>query len=240
MREATTLRFDAWENGPPRVAQGGTLAGRIAQAFGAPVEVTLRRPAPLARDLTLEWRADTVVLLHGAEVLAEAVAKQLDIDVPSPPSLADAKAASKKYLGHVRHAFPTCFVCGTARQPGDGMRIFAGPTGAGQSVASAWTPHASLADARGRVKPEYVWAALDCPGGWAAQVDSEPKPVVLGRISARLDHEVMAGVPHIVTAWKLGSEGRKHVVGSAIFDAQGALCAAARATWFEVEAKDWT
>jgi hypothetical protein len=120
------------------------------------------------------------------------------------------------------------------------MRIFAGRLGTSRTVAAAWTPHASLADAVGDVNPELVWAALDCPGGWAAVVDIDPKPVVLGRISARLDRPVRAGAPHIVTAWKIAGEGRKHLVGSAIFDERGALCAIARATWFEVERGDWT
>ncbi|MGH7468809.1 MAG: PaaI family thioesterase [Longimicrobiales bacterium] len=239
MAETGAVHFDARENGPPGVAHGGTLAGRMAQALGAPAEITLRRPAPLNTDLTLERRGDQIVLLQGNQVLANAVSAQLELEAPRPPSLAEAIAATQKYIGHVKHAFPTCWVCGTARSPGDGMRIFAGRVGA-RDVAADWRPHGSLADASGIVKPEFVWAALDCPGGWAALVDIEPKPVVLGRISARLERVVRADAPHIVTAWKIASEGRKHIVGSAIFDEQGELCAIARATWLEVEAKHWT
>ncbi|MGH7551714.1 MAG: hypothetical protein ACREMQ_01635 [Longimicrobiales bacterium] len=43
--------------------------------------------------------------------------------------------------------------------------------------------------------------------------------------------------PHVSLA---DSSGRKHLVGSAIFDVRGTLCALARATWFEIEARDWT
>jgi hypothetical protein len=108
------------------------------------------------------------------------------------------------------------------------MRIFAGWIGEGRTVASDWTPHSALANSSGLVKAEFVWAALDCPGGWAAIIDTEPKPVVLGRISARMDRVVQAGSAHVVTAWKIASEGRKHVVGLAIFDRQGTLCAVAK------------
>ncbi|MGH7551715.1 MAG: hypothetical protein ACREMQ_01640 [Longimicrobiales bacterium] len=43
MPGSDTLYFDERENGPPRVAHGGTLAGLMAQAIGGPAEVTLRR-----------------------------------------------------------------------------------------------------------------------------------------------------------------------------------------------------
>jgi hypothetical protein len=238
--ERAAIRFDARLNGPPRVVQGGTLAGRVAAFLGGPAEVTLRRPAPVATELMLERRGASAVLLDGTQVLVEAVPGGLELHAPPPPSLADARAASEGYLGHASHPFPTCWVCGTARRPEEGMRIFAGPLGTNRTVAALWTPHASLADAGGRVKEEFVWAALDCPGGWAAVVDIEPKPVVLGRISARIDHAVRTGAPHIVTAWKIAGAGRKHVVGSALFDEHGALCAIARATWLEVERGDWT
>jgi hypothetical protein len=240
MMGSNTLCFYERENGPPRVVHGGTLAGRMAQIIGGPAEVTLRRPAPLATDLTLSRRDATISLLRGADLLAEAVPTRIDLQPPPPPTLEEAIAASQKYAGHLKHAFPTCWVCGTARAPGDGMRIFAGPLDKDLTVAAEWTPHATLADSSGLVKPEFVWAALDCPGAWAALLDVEQKPVVLGRIAARLDHILHAGEPHIVTAWKIATEGRKHVVGSAIFDVRGTLRAIARATWFEIEGLDWT
>jgi len=50
-------------------------------------------------------------------------------------------------------------------------------------------------------------------------------------MSAVLHRGVRAGEPLIVTGWPIGSEGRKHQVGSALHDADGQLVAAARATW---------
>lgn len=234
------IHFDAGHNGPPRVVQGGTLAGRMAEALGGAAEVTLRRPAPLATPLRIERRDDTAVLRRDNDILAEARRFELDLDTPAPPSFNVAEAASRRYVGHERHPFPSCWVCGTERAHGDGMRIFAGPVRGTRSVAAIWTPAPKLATAMDRVWPEYLWAALDCPGGWAAITDIEPRPIVLGRIAARIERPVHAGIPYIVTAWKLETEGRKHLVGSAIFTAAGVRCAFARATWLDVDATAWS
>ena len=38
----------------------------------------------------------------------------------------------------------------------------------------------------------------------------------------------------MVTGWHLGAQGRKHSVGTALFDEAGGLRAVGRATWIEV------
>jgi hypothetical protein len=50
-----------------------------------------------------------------------------------------------------------------------------------------------------------------------------------------VDRRVRAGEPCTVIGWKIGSEGRRHVAGTALFDAAGELCARARATWVELK-----
>jgi hypothetical protein len=52
------IHFDAGHNGPPRVVQGGTLAGRMAEILGGPTEVTLRRPVRLSEvgGAAIFWR----------------------------------------------------------------------------------------------------------------------------------------------------------------------------------------
>ena len=42
------------------------------------------------------------------------------------------------------HPFPTCFGCGTGREPGDGLRIFPGPVRGRARCAATWTPHPSV------------------------------------------------------------------------------------------------
>jgi hypothetical protein len=212
----------------------------MAEMLGGPTEVTLRRPAPLSTALRVDCHEESALLCLDSMILAEAKRAEVTVDVPDPPSFTVAEAASRGYLGHVRHPFPSCWVCGTTRAPGDGMRIFPGPVKGTKMVASIWTPGASLAPSDALVRPEFLWAALDCPGGWAAVTDVPPRPVVLGRIAARIDRPVQAGIPYIVTAWKIATEGRKHRVGSAIFTAAGVSCATAQATWIDVDEVNWT
>jgi hypothetical protein len=144
--------------------------------------------------------------------------------------VADARDAQQRYVGHRRHRFPSCFVCGPDREPGDGLAIYPGDVG-GQ-VAATWTPGADLAGEEGKVRREFLWAALDCPGYFA--VEEAAGLALLGRMSARVERDVPAGEPLMVTGWPIASEGRKHHVGTALHDAGGALVACARSTWITI------
>ena len=109
----------------------------------------------------------------------------------TPVAPSGAGAAEAAYPGLVSHPFPTCFACGTGREEGDGLRIFPGPVGGAAAVAATWTPHPSVAARLARVPRDHprgrrspvTWAALDCVGGWAA--DLGERPMVLGRMTAR-------------------------------------------------------
>jgi hypothetical protein len=124
-------------------------------------------------------------------------------------------------------------VCGPGRAPGDGLGIRPGPVGTESRVASPWIPDASLGVA-GVLRTEFVWAALDCPGGFAAVARRRSRPVLLGRISAELRTDVPTGRPLVVQGWRICQEGRKHIVGTAIHRIDGACLAVANAIWFEV------
>lgn len=126
-------------------------------------------------------------------------------------------------------------MCGPARAPGDGLRIFPGPVAGRDLVAAPWTPDASLADGRGAVRPEFLWAALDCPGGWAAIVaDGGGAPMLLGELAAHVLGAVRPGEPCVVMGWALGGEGRKRLAGAALLGADGAARAVAHATWVTI------
>jgi len=112
--------------GPAESGNGGYTCGLVATAVGEPAEVTLRRPPPLGRPLRLEKRGDEAVLLDGAELVAEGRRAELELETPDPVSYETAADAVAGYTGFEQHAFPNCFVCGPARDPGDGLRIFAG------------------------------------------------------------------------------------------------------------------
>jgi hypothetical protein len=89
-------------------------------------------------------------------------------------------------------------------------------------VATTWHAH--------DVSPEVVWAAIDCPGAYAAG-DPGRGDVVLGRMSARIDRLPEEGEPCVVVGWPLGEEGRKLFAGTAIYGRDGAPLAVARQVW---------
>ena len=229
-----SVRIERRFRGPPTTGNGGYVAGLVAAALGGSnCTVTLKSPPPLDRDLTLKTQDAAATLIENDTVVVTAAREPVEIDVPEPPSLETARDSEPRFTGLSHHVFPGCFVCGPDRDSGDGMRIFPGPVGdeAGQ-VAATWEPDESLADQEGLVRPEFLWAALDCPGYFAAE--EKAGLALLGRMSATIHRPVQAGERLIVTGWPIESEGRKHRVGSALHDADGNLVAAATATWITV------
>jgi hypothetical protein len=99
--------------------------------------------------------------------------------------------------------------------------------------ADVWCPGEELTDANGQVRPEFIWAALDCPGVIGALRDAVPGDTryVLGRLAARQLRPVKGGEPLVVVGWRLAAQGRKILAGSALFTASGQAVAAAQATW---------
>jgi hypothetical protein len=232
--------------GPPRSANGGYVAGRLAH-FVEPtdelpdVEVTLRKPPPLAVPLEVVPASDGVQLMRADVVIA--VARPGRVGAPPPPSVPyeQAGAAAERYTGRVDHPFPTCFVCGPERSEDDGLRLEPGSVaapGPAEMVAASWRPHRALLAAGAQphpdgLSPEFVWAALDCPGGWSTSMAG--RPMVLGRITAHIASTPRAGQPCVVVGRLLGRDGRKAFTASALYDAQGQLLAHATATWFDVD-----
>lgn len=230
-----TVRIERRFRGPPTTANGGYVAGIVAAALGGSnCVVTLRSPPPLDHDLTLETYGTAATLFSDDRVLVTASKEPVHIEIPPPPSLAEARDAEPLFTGHSHHIFPSCFVCGPERETGDGMRIFPGALNdACRQVAATWAPDDSLADEHGLVRPEFLWAALDCPGYFA--VESDAGLALLGRMSATLHRPVRAGEQLIVTGWPIGNEGRKNRVGSALHTAEGELVAAATAVWITLQ-----
>jgi hypothetical protein len=219
---AETLTIPGRFNGPPGSANGGYACGLVAALVqGGLAEVTLRTPPPLDRELSVV-RNGTMQVLDGDVLVAEAIPLAgLELDVPAPVSVEDAARARERYSGFVAHAYSTCFVCGPDRE--DGLGIFPGPVEGRELVAAPWTPPGDVSD-------ELVWAALDCPSGWAVDEFSR-SGVLLGRLAARIVAPVTGGEPHVVVGWPVGAEGRKRFAGSAVFSADGELRAFARSTW---------
>ena len=221
--EEDTITFPARFNGPPESANGGYACGLVAALLGGEAEVTLRSPPPLDAPLGVALDGERVEVRDGETLVAEAERiGSLELDVPAVVSVSDAEAARPRYAGFRHHAYSTCFVCGPDRS--DGLGIFPGPVAGRDVVAAPWVPP------DGEVKDEVVWAALDCPSGWAVDEFSR-EGVLLGRLAARIVAPVVAGQPYVVVGWPRGAEGRKRFAGSAVFTADGSLCAYARSTW---------
>jgi hypothetical protein len=229
-----TLTVEVRFCGPPGAANGGYLAGLLSRCADAPVRVRLERPVPLGTALDVIEQSEGLDLCRDGMRLARAEPVHLDLRPPAAPDYLEALEASRHYVGFGRHAFPACFVCGIDRARGDGLRIFAGPIETRQLVAAPWVPAPDLDRGDGRVRPEFMWAALDCPGYFAARSDSVP--MLLGEFSAHVDRRVHVDEPCVVIGWRIAAEGRKHTVGTALFDEDGELCARAQALWIEPRA----
>ena len=249
-QDARTIVIDARFSGPPGYGNGGYVAGVVARAAGGEATtVTLRAPIPLDTPLELVSgsgggsdgdgdgpadgapRARRAELRHGGRLIAEAVAAVSGLpDLLSPPPAPDhaaALAATGRYAGRAPNPYRECFVCGFARAPGSGLRVFAGPTSTPGLVAADWPVHPALADEDGAVPKEFLWGALDCPGAHAVGSTD----LRLGRMTARVTGRVRAGERCTVVGWRLGSERRKHFTGAAVYDEAGNVAALASAVW---------
>lgn len=217
--------------GPSDSGNGGYTCGLSAQQIPGPAEVRLKIPPPLETPLTLESLPEgRFRLLWGKRVVAEAQPTDLTLKVPAPPTLQEAQTAAKNYLGFTEHRYPRCFVCGPKRKRQDGLQIFPGKIPGKDLVAALWIPDDSLGDEKKKVRPEFCWAALDCPGAFAAMNESFP-PMLLGTLSAHLIKKIPVGAKIIVVGWPIGSDGRKLTVGTALFSEGGELLAKAKGIW---------
>ncbi|HEX6228223.1 MAG TPA: hypothetical protein VFZ41_02040 [Solirubrobacterales bacterium] len=230
---AGQLTIPARFNGPLENGQGGYAAGIFAATLEGPVEVTLRRPVPLDTALSAAVEDGTVRVLDGEELIAEGrEVPGFDLEAPEPVGVEEAREAMSRYRGLPEGPFSRCFVCGKARE--DALGVFAGPLENRPLVASTWTPPPHTSGADGTVRPEFLWAVLDCPTFFAAYLDDEELPIsFLARLTARIDAPVAAGEEHVVIAWPLEAEGRKRQAGSALLSVDGEVLARALALMIE-------
>ncbi|MEV7398735.1 hypothetical protein [Aeromicrobium sp. NPDC092404] len=225
-------------NGPLHSGNGGYVAGLLAQELGGdePVTSTLRIPPPLDVPLSWEHDGDEVRLLTaGGAVVGTATPGGFVRDVAPCPSPEEAAAGAAHFPGFAHHPFDHCFTCGTARDEGDGLRLFAGPIDpevAGHTAAP-WTPHDAFAGPGGSVDLPVAWAALDCPGGWAA--DFTRHMMVLGRMTAQVLRRPRAGEPCVAVGRLHAQDGRKFLAETALYAEGGELLGRGEQTWIEVD-----
>lgn len=226
-------------NGPDGSGNGGYVCGLVAALVDRPVGgvgavVTLRVPPPLETPLSvLADAADAVRVLAGETLVAEGVRAPIGVAAVAAVPYESALDAEASYAGLVGHPFPRCFSCGVAREPADGLGLRPGPVGDGLT-ACTWVPDGSLAGPDGRVQPAVLWAALDCPGGWTSDVVG--RPMVLGRMAARLDTVPEPGERCVVAGALSGTEGRKTWTATTAYGEDGRELGRAAATWLAVAA----
>ncbi len=235
--------------GPPKSANGGYVCGLLAAHIDGDAEITLRAPPPLGVPLEIAAGVHGVELRRGETLLA--TARSAPMDVPDIPlvDLAAAEEVVGRSYDDSRHPLPSCFVCGPARETGDGLRIIPRPlqvrpdpgsrTG---TLAAPWVPYANLAAADGRVATEFIWAALDCPSGFAGVGARHlgmtgAEPILLGRMIGRVASRPRPRDRCIIVAWPTGRDGRKLFATSALLTSDGQLLAVAKATWLVVDRK---
>jgi len=217
-------------NGPPGSGNGGWTAGTFAALLdgGTTVpsaQVTLRTPPPLETPLSVRTAGEGIsVHAPDGTLVAEAIPVPVALEPIPPVSFAEAEAISLGFPGFTAHPFPTCFVCGPERAPGDGLRMFPGRTAGGETATPFTVPD--------DVSAATVWAALDCPGGWSVEV--EARPYVLGRVSTHVAAVPEPGSRCVVMGRRLVTEGRKASVAVTLYDPAGTALAWSRATWIAI------
>ena len=224
-------------NGPDNSGNGGFVAGLLAAEVDAagPITSTLRIPPPL--DVPLSWEhadGEVRLLTAGGAVVGTASRGNFARAAPACPTQEQAAAGLAAYPGFAHHPFDRCFTCGTQRGEGDGLRLFTGPVaGDTDRTAGTWTPHPQFAGADGVIDEPVMWAALDCPGGWAA--DCAKNPMVLGRMTAEVRRRPRPDEPCVSTGVLHAQEGRKFLTGTALYAEGGELLGRAEQVWILID-----
>lgn len=220
--------------GPKNSGNGGYSAGLFAQIIDGPAAVTLKSPPPLNEPIALRKTDDGFEARAGDQIIAQIEPAKIAIDIPTLPDDDAVTAAHDAFLKDSggEHLIPYCFVCGDRRAVGDGLRIFTGPAPASPVNADFWTPGDDLAGEDGLVRPEFLWAALDCPSAFALRL--WPRLTLLGRIAVDIRRRPKPGERLIAAAWPDRSDGRKHYASSVLLDENRNVVAAANALWIEV------
>lgn len=239
-----TLTIPMGFNGPRLSGNGGYVAGRLAQKFterfggDGTVEITLRSVVPIETAMTLTKvkdanGIDALMMRDGDTLICEARAGTVShlTPPPAPTDWAEVMRRGEQGGSPADGDYGACLVCGKSRGLGDGLRVWgtSGPQ-PGYSL-SCYLPHANHADSSGRIRPEFVWGTLDCPGAYAAQDDGDMRPALTGRMTAKVIEPPKVGERCAVVGWRIGAEGRKLYSGTALYTESGRLCALGTCTW---------
>ena len=215
---------------------GGVLAERYTQTFGGDgtVEITLRAPIPIDRDAAGRARrrgADAARRRHAGLRGARRLGRRISSRRRRPTDWAEVMRRGEEGGSPPDSDFRRCIVCGRGRAVGDGLRVLGTP-GRSRAIrcpATCRTP--TMPTPTGRIRPEFVWGTLDCPGAFAAQDPDDLRPALTGRMTAKVIEPPKVGERCAVVGWRIGAEGRKLYSGTALYTESGRLCALGTCTW---------
>lgn len=235
-RMTTTITVPSRFNGPLQSGNGGYASGLVAALLAGPAEVSLRSPVPLDTALAVRRDGDTVQAFDGETLVAEGhPGATVEAAVPTVVTVAQARRASQRYRSPAEGVFSQCFVCGPARE--DSFHVFAGELDDDSIVATTWTPPEWTAGEDGTVRPEFVWAVLDCPTYFATHIGEGMTMSFLARQSVTVHAPILPGEEGVVIAWPIEAEGRKRGAGAALLSDHGDVLATGRALMVEARAE---
>ena len=220
--------FDERFQGPFSMIHGGYVSGAMAMHLNSDtVEVTMRNPTPAGRPLVVDiGTPDRVFLYDKDTLLIEARPTELDLDMPEPITIDEARKASLRHV--TEWSLPNCFGCGTARSEDDGLHLRAGPVKGRNMVAVDWLPRAATvgSDENCKVPEPIVWAAMECTVIQAMKNSDLKKPeelVILGRMTGNVQELPKVGRQYFIMGWPIGREGRRITVAGSMHDEAGDL-----------------
>ena len=226
----TTFIISERFNGPPSSANGGYACGCLAAFVQRPSQIRLQAPPPLDTPIEVTEATGGATARVGSTEVAVARSATLEWQAPPSPSVSAARAGRSRYAGYENHYLPSCFVCGPDRK--DGLRIFAGRVDGRDVVAADWEPAQEFV-ADGAVDSKIVWAALDCPAIFGADVPMDKK-YLLGQMTGDIRADIPGDRTYVVYAWRTELRGRKCMTAAALADETGQVWARAEHIWIEV------
>ena len=219
---------------------GGVLAERYTRAFGGDgtVEITLRAPIPIARALQVVREGEALMLRDGETLVCEARAGSVAHLQPPPPPTDWAEVMRRGEEGGSPPDtdFHGASSAAAAARSATACACWARPGRQPGTSLSCYLPHPNHADAEGRIRPEFVWGTLDCPGAFAAQDPNDMRPALTGRMTAKVIEPPKVGERCAVVGWRIGVDGRKLYSGTALYTESGRLCALGTCTWIVLRA----
>lgn len=221
-----SIRIDRKFQGPRGYANGGYVAGMLGKRLGGEgSSVRLHRPVPLDTALEIVTNVDGVELRQGVDTIATGWHEHKAIPTATFVPIDEAISARTPEL--TADLFDGCFVC--AQPSPDGLGVEPKQLDDGRFVA-IWEPGRSRHIRGEVVSDQFLRAALDCPGGYAA-LTANRTLAVTGSLASEVRWLPHSDSRLIVVGESTYAEGRKLGATTTVFTADGEVVATGSAVW---------